>query len=608
MLEDRDEVEADQPEGGPAVTGVLQAEGLLLHAVAALRPGAEVVADLEALGVPGDGRAEPGVVGDPDGDGRTPVQVGTAVPVILPLRCERTALAFPGTDRADEDRAVLPRRAPGSHLDAGLAEGDALLAEADIRPPGMGRRCVGLERDHRARTVVDEIAIDGLGVVARVRDVGADAPPAGPVGEVLDEAIVDAQRRCEIGAVPRLQADRERQVVSLSAGGDLVEVVPEKPDLAVGVPAPLCVGVGVESGAGASLIEGMPADPLPLGRGSGPQHAAVPAEDERVHVAQEAPVAGLPDSDVDEDHGEALEQIHRVGQVPGTLELFDEALGRGQGLFPGRLLTLPRPPALSGRLLGAVRLPIQASGCLCPSPLCLAGTLDVLAGPADRPIVEMVQEVVEGPDTGTERHLLGIPPIPEHPVPVHLDACEDAQDSVAGQVVGPLVERGLADEDGEEQGPQLHHRVPGAPAPGILGPAPLQHRPGRLQVQGPQDQERVPVEVQRLLDARLRAATYDPLPDRVLVQLMSGGWHRLTSMLGFCIPGGSPSGDADASPSGSYACASCVRPREAGGGNADSQRSGRETRLSAGEWRFAQPHRNWGWRLPIGLWMSSRES
>jgi len=356
-----------------------------------------------------------------------------------------------------------------------------------------------------------------LSVVAGVLDEEADAPVGAVLAQELVQAVEATEGGGEIGLVAGVEGEEDGEVVAHFPDGELVGVVAEEEAIAIGIPSPGGVRVGVDPVVLAAFASGAVAGALSVRGGAGFEGGTVAAEGELVEGAEEPFLGRGGDGDLEEQDGEALEEVLGVGVMGGGHELLDEVLGgRGgnggcgcDGVFLALALAGPffRLGFLSARFVvfGPRRLGTSAleGG---RARLAAAGAVP------DGAFVQAVQEVVQGGDSRA--------------VPVvGVDAAQDEQD-VGGLEVGhPVVDARAPEEYGEHQAAEKDQGVPGVSASGALGVAAQEDGPGGLEVEVPEDLGSLGVALEGIFDAGVFRVISAPGQDGAAVCFMGRRRH-----------------------------------------------------------------------------------
>jgi hypothetical protein len=375
--------------------------------------------------------------------------------------CDPLALAptvggpFYGTVRVDAP-ATGPK-AVAAHRESCRAQGNALGVDLKRRagggrmvpPPGIegndGREGFGL---YKVR--------DALGIQPAVVDDGPHGDRQGMCRTGLEEAGQTGRPHREVGVVGGSEPDMDGEGM---VGGDdpVLEVaMAEKIGVAVRIIPPGRRGIPVETvmvtaqeAVGATVAGGPP-----VGTGTRGPRGPVAAEDEGLEIAQEAPLDCGENTTGDEEVFQAREQLLGPGLGGSREQLLGEACGDGIGLR--------RSAGLRGVPIGLFLLAVA------PMPaLTLAAGTDVVGTRRGRgTIFEAVDKRVERPD---RRRLEGG------------KASDLGKARMGAQVVSPLGETFVVEEQHKQEGPEHTDRVVGRPTAGAWSIERAEQGPGGVQ-------------------------------------------------------------------------------------------------------------------------------
>ncbi len=350
---------------GAVLTGAMaQSEGFLFGGMGPFGSGSELEKFLELLGLPGEGRVHPGVIGGVDVDDGSRAGVGLAedaVGAFLGVGAPGMgALEVGGAfGRAVEEDAVARGvRGVSSHGQAGGAEGEALVIDLGGGAGGSGMEAVsGVEGDDGLHAVADEVFVEAVGIVEGVVDRGFDLPVQAVLSEGLLESVEAVEGEGTVGLGSGTEGDVEGEIMALGGDDVLVEGMPEVVGVGVGVESPVGSGIGVEAGVVAAVDPLLPAGAGggTVGVGAGAESGSVAGEDEVVGIAYEASEGGGEDGDVEEEIFEALEEVARTGLLVEGVQAGGQFLGEGVELGES-LLGLQ----VSGFLLGGEVSEVEA--------------------------------------------------------------------------------------------------------------------------------------------------------------------------------------------------------------------------------------------------------
>lgn len=470
MLQETDQRQAYQELCGTATGAFSESGGDLFERVGALTPAACRHQLLKGGTISRDGRIEPGIICGAHIDHGAHLGVrlaqdlsGTFFPMHLPLSLAGpVGRPFHGTVIVDAP-PTRPKAMP-AHGEASRAERDAMVVDLGRGTGGLGVLAPArIEGNDGCDGFRVEKLIDPMRIEATIVHGSPDGNGQGVGRTGLEEAVETRRPHGEVRDMARCEHEMHRQGMLRGHHAVLKVAMAKKVGVPIRVVAPGRCHVRVEALvlAPKDALRATVTGGLAVWTGPCGQRGAITTQHEGLEVTEEAALDGGEDPAAEEEVFKAGEQLLGPGLVSGREEFLGQPLG-----------DCVRLGGLAG--LGGMPLSLFLLEMTPMTPLTQAAGADVV-GTRRRlgTVFEAVKKGVEGTDRG---RLEG-------------GKARDLRQAWMGaQVMGPLRETFIVQEEHQEEGPEHTDRITGRSPAWARGIEHAEQRPGGVQIE-PQEDE-----------------------------------------------------------------------------------------------------------------------